>query len=355
MVPGISGGTMALIIGIYEELIESIRHLTRRSSWEFLIPLLLGIATAFFTLSTLFYTILNDPELRIFLYSVFLGLVAASVILLGKKKERWHGYDALIFMAGLSVGWFLTGHSWVSKSEETRYQIAIDLPQAREKSVINYKEGILFNLTHDELSIMVDKGYLSESHPIVNMATGQQELIENKTYPSRFNLKVFASGMMAVCAMLLPGISGSYLLNIIGMYAPAIAAVSDLSVALKSGTMDYDSLWFLISMGAGVAVGAALFSHFIAWLLENHHGTAVALLTGVMVGSLRSVWPFWATAWNVNPLRLKQGLELAPQYPTLPSFLSGDFAVAIIAALMAFSLVFVIEYLAKKRKTVSGS
>ena len=156
-------------------------------------------------------------------------------------------------------------------------------------------------------------------------------------------------GMAAISAMLLPGISGSYILNILGLYAPAIAALADFLAALKRGNLDTDAAWFLLSLATGILLGAALFSHVISWLLRRYHSLAISLLCGFMLGALPSVWPFWETAWRINPLRLTKGLDLVPLHPTLPP-LSLDSLLALAFLAAGFSLVLGIELLANNRK-----
>lgn len=288
IVPGISGGTMAFILGIYEELIDSIRHLNRVKSLLFLAPLLLGMASAFLILAAPFDAILHNPEWRVYLYAGFLGLVLASVVLLSKEMKRWRWQDGFFLVVGGIAAWLLTGNA-----PQAAYELA--------------------------------------------------------TTPLHFSFYVMFAGMAAISAMLLPGISGSYILNILGLYAPAIASLADLTAALKQGSFDSDAAWFLSSLGCGILLGAALFSHVIAWLLKRYHSLAIALLCGFMLGALPSVWPFWELAWRVNPYRLEKGLELVPIRPTLPP-LNLESLHAALFLLAGFTIVLGIEFLAKKQK-----
>lgn len=333
IVPGISGGTMAFILGIYEELIDSIRHLTRIRSLLFLAPLLLGMASAFLILAAPFDSILRNPEWRVYLYAGFLGLILASVVLLSKEMRRWRWQDVLFLLIGGIAAWLLTDTSL----QDTYERVAIEIPGAIGKKVINYQNGWL-EVSYDEKQALIRKG-----------------LIQGELSSSNYHFSFYAMvcGMAAISAMLLPGISGSYLLNILGLYAPAIAALADLLAAMKQGSVDTDAAWFLGSLGFGIILGAALFSHVISWLLKRYHSFTIALLCGFMLGALPTVWPFYELAWRVNPFRLDKGLDLVPLQPTLPPMsIETSFAVLFLTA--GFTLVLGIEFLAKKREAVRG-
>ena len=143
----------------------------------------------------------------------------------------------------------------------------------------------------------------------------------------QFDLYALFAGMAAISAMLLPGISG-ILLNVLGMYAPALGALADLSSGLIKGVIDRDAFFLLLSLGLGILAGAALFSHAIFWLLKHRHLFTLSLLTGFMLGALRSVWPFWKMGWRINPLSPDKGLELVLLKPELPDFFTVDFFIS---------------------------
>ena len=229
VVPGVSGGTIALILGIYEKLIDQVRAGAKalgtlakgdlKGFWRrvmsldfvFLIPLGIGVLLAVGGLASVLETQLEEnPEE---MAGLFFGLVAASVM----------------------IGWDL-----ISKRTSTHLAIVIVVAVA-----------IFFLL-----------GF--QSGPIADPSPG-----------------VFVgAGALAICAMILPGISGSFILLMIGMYAAVIGAVDDRAfgdVAL---------------VGIGAVVGLALFSTGLGWLLDNHGDTVMAAMVGLMLGSLRVLWPW---------------------------------------------------------------
>jgi putative membrane protein len=233
LVPGVSGGTVAFIAGIYDPLLHSLSALSGdglkavlkgdlRAAWvavngPFLLALALGIGAAIVSLATPLHWLLeNEPTL---LRAFFVGLVAASVPLVGKHVGGW-GLDAWVWAAvGCAVAGFITS-----------------LPPL-----------------------------VQSAHPAF----------------------LVAAGMLAICAMLLPGISGSFLLLILGAYAPVLLAVRTLDVTK------------IAAFGAGALLGLLAFSRVLKWLLETKRRPTLAILTGFLVGSLQALWPWKA---QVRPL-----------------------------------------------------
>ncbi|MFZ4433036.1 MAG: DUF368 domain-containing protein [Microthrixaceae bacterium] len=236
VVPGVSGGTVALVFAIYHRLIEAVRtgstalgrflkfdirggvESLRSVEWPFMLPLVAGIGVAVLLMSGIIESALTEYPVE--MAGLFTGLVGGSVVvawqLLTRRDPR-----RLLVLAGVGI---LT---WV---------------------LLGVREG-----TSDESVAQVSDPALW-------------------TY--------FAGGAVAICAMILPGISGSFILVMLGMYGPVLAAVNDrnlLPVAL---------------VFAGCVVGLALFSQVLHWALAEHYDTVMAGLIGLMVGSLRVLWPW---------------------------------------------------------------
>jgi putative membrane protein len=235
VVPGVSGGTMALIVGIYDKLIHAITSVDAqfikrllsfklkdaldRIDWPFLVMLFTGIlgAIVFFTrivpLQTLMFT---QPEL---IYGLYFGLITGSVILLiyVLKQITW------VSLAGLAIG-----------------------------TVI---------------------GYL-----VVNLVPTSTP----ETLPF-----VFMSGSIAITAMILPGISGSFLLLILGKYQFILSQIAALG-----GPETWSAITMLATFAVGMVVGLALFSRVLSWLLDHVYLFTITVLIGFLIGSLMVIWPF---------------------------------------------------------------
>lgn len=271
IVPGVSGGTMAFITGIYDRLLGAIAAvdfsllpMLRRRAWQeiwrhvdgtFLLLLMCGILLSVFSLARLITFWLETQPLL--LWSFFFGLILASALLLLRRVSDWRVPAAL----GLSFG-----------------------------AVLAALLGLLPAL----------------SLPAV--------------LPS-----FFVAGFIAICAMILPGISGSFILVLLGMYAPVLEAIETLHL----------SALLLFSVGAGL--GLLSFSRLLHYLISRHHGATLATLTGFLVGSLLVVWP-WKLPRDIA------GDMLAPVLPA--SYASvGDPQIPACVLLMAlgFAAVWLLE------------
>ena len=229
VVPGVSGGTIAFISGIYEELLDSIRSVNatalklllkfrlaefwRHINGRFLLPVLLGIAVAIFSLARLMtYLLVNHP---IGIWSFFFGLIVASALLVARQVGRWDWRTVLAFVVGVVAAWWIT----VATPAET---------------------------PNDWWFVML-------------------------------------SGAIAICAMILPGISGAFILLLLGKYQYIMHAVGEFDIPV------------IVVFVIGAAAGIISFSHLLSWLLKHWHDVTVAVLMGFMVGSLNKVWPWKET------------------------------------------------------------
>lgn len=227
VIPGVSGGTVALLVGIYEELISSISRLTeaqvwrnlRRGDvrgliddlpWRFLGVLLLGIMTAVLSLAHVLEQLLENYPVAV--WSVFFGLIAASVVSVRKRVSRWHLPTYSAFIVGTLLAFVMVGLSPTSSP------------------------------------------------------TGWWFLV--------------VSGFIAVCALILPGISGAFILVLLGKYERILAAVTNLDVVVLAGVV------------IGAVLGLLSIARVLRWTLARYHDLTIALLCGFMLGSLRKVWPW---------------------------------------------------------------
>lgn len=302
IVPGISGGTIAFIMGFYGDLLESLCTFSRQSfkdlfsgrltkfsktvAWEFLLALVLGIATSLIVFAKLLTHLLNDPEQRIILYSSFFGLILASVIVCARQVRQWSCLTVAAFTFSILAAWQITS---LSGAPWTLYT------------------------------------------------------------PQMFDPWLILCGALAVCALLLPGISGSYVLTILGIYIPVIMAISELTTGLSQGVWEQTAFLILANIGIGIVLGGVLFSHLIRWLLSHYHNLTIAVMTGFMLGAVRTIWPFWSSVYMLHPFHADRGLQLLVLDPYLPSLSSAQWWVAIPCAVAGFVLVFIIEGLANRK------
>ncbi|MFV0476935.1 MAG: DUF368 domain-containing protein [Parahaliea sp.] len=281
IVPGVSGGTIAFITGIYDRLLGSIRafDLTLlnlllkgqiNKAWRhvdggFLLALLVGIATSILSLARLIGWLLETHPVP--LWSFFFGLILASALVLIKQVDYWNPGRVTALVVGVAMALFVA---------------------------------------------------LS---PVLNLGEGMSA--------------IFAAGFIAVCAMILPGISGSFILVLLGMYATVLAAVRSLDLLL------------IAVFAAGAACGLMCFSRLLHWLLQRYHALTMALLTGFLLGSLLIVWP-WKRAldWVVDSHGELKPVQQVPLLPGQFFELTGQnpqFWLCLALAVLGMVLVWLIE------------
>ncbi|MGF1876339.1 DUF368 domain-containing protein [Photobacterium frigidiphilum] len=286
VVPGVSGGTIAFITGIYDTLLESIRRINPslirvikqqgiKGAFEhingtFLVLLFSGILTSIFTFARLITWMLHTHPIP--LWSFFFGLIIVSVIHMFKQVEQW---EITRFIA-VAAGAFFA------------YGITVLHPLAMEPTLLN----------------------------------------------------VVIAGAIAICAMILPGISGSFILLLLGMYGPVLAAAKSFDIVT------------LALFALGCLIGLLTFSHLLSWVLRHYRDIALTFLTGLMIGTLSKIWPWKEVlTWRTNssgeqvPL-LEQNLspfnfEQVTGQPSLIVY-------AIIATIVGFGVVWGLEKFADK-------
>lgn len=226
VVPGVSGGSIALITGIYEELLSSINSFDGqalkllfafklREFWDqingkFLFPLFLGIGLSIFTLAKVISYVLENHPIQ--MWSFFFGLIIISSISVAKEIKQWNTMTVLIGLVGVAIAYGVT----VITPAQTTNQLWF----------------------------------------------------------------IFLSGAIAICAMILPGISGSFILLLLGKYKYIMASVKELDILT------------IIVFALGCITGLLTFSRVISFLLKKYHNYAIALLSGFMIGSLNKIWPW---------------------------------------------------------------
>jgi putative membrane protein len=366
LIPGISGGTVAFIMGFYYQLLDSIKTINPSSlkllfsghpvlffkavAWQFLLTLVAGISFSFIALAGFVHFILEHEVYRTYFYSMFFGLIVASFWFCVRQVTKWNQKH----IAGLVLGAltaYLSAGPFVGPGGD--YAVKIELGQ-NLPPLSNYdlERGLLTFLSQKDLSVMVAKQVISDQS-IVYDALGEEVGVVKDLMPLKnvlsIDIWIMFCGALAVCALLLPGISGSYLLTLLGVYPSVIEALADLTDGLKSFTLDWDAFYLLSSLALGIILGLLIFSRFVSWLIRCHSDFTIATLSGFMIGAIGSVWPFWNYVLYLNPLKIHKGPQLALLAPVFPPILSKVFIVALFFALAGFYLVIGIERLSSRK------
>lgn len=257
IVPGVSGGTIALILGHYERLVTAIsrvdghllglvkrRQLSAAAEYldlRFLIALGAGIATGIVGLASLMHYLLEHQQA--YTYAVFFGLILGSSWLVAARLGRWRWSSVVLLLLGAVLAW----------------QICRLTPGHRELTVIN----------------------------------------------------AFLAATVAICAMILPGISGAFVLLLLGLYHP----ITELIKGLPRGEFSVQGLIIIVTFALGCAVGLLAFTRLLKWLLARHHDPTMACLVGLMLGSLYKIWPFQQVTAETASLPFKEQIYV-PVSPT---------------------------------------
>jgi putative membrane protein len=264
LVPGVSGGTIAFVFGIYDELLYSIKIITGRVPkliltgnfkqafllipFSFLIPLVFGLATAIFGFVQIVSFLLETQP--VLLWSFFFGLVLGSAFIISGRITKWTINRFLFLILGFILTFIIVGLPSLGGSEAP--------------------------------------------------------------------FAVFTTGAIAITAMILPGISGSLIMVSLGQYEVIINAVAERD------------FFVLFIFAVGAIMGLALFVRLLTWLMKNYHSAVIAFLIGVMIGSLRQVWPWQDVNINGIATNVFPSIDLSVFWP-------------IMLAIIGFIIVFILE------------
>ena len=298
VVPGVSGGTIAFITGIYEELIKTIDGLDisilgslRENGFVktfnaynlgFLGSLLAGIAISILSLAKLITFLLTTYPILV--WSFFFGLVLASVWYIGSQISKWGAVTIAFIIGGTALSYYIT-------------------------------------------------------------------IAEPLGSPDSWWYVIF-SGFVAIIAMILPGVSGAFLLLLLGSYETVLGAITGLTEALVAGDWSAASSYFLTLclFAVGCILGLKLFSRVLTWLFKNHKNWTLALLTGFMLGSLNKLWP-WK---EVLKYRTNSHSEEVPflEKSIMPNHFDGNPQIlwAVVLMVVGFLLIFLLERWASKKQ-----
>jgi len=283
VVPGVSGGTMAVALGIYHQLLDAITSANRKAlttllrfklsetlgivHWRFLGCLALGIGIGIGVMVKVVklpaMVMASNPH-RPLVYAVFFGMVLSSALVIGRQLERWSTARVLASVAGAAVGF-----------------------------------GIV---------------------TLVPVATPEHPLF------------IFMCGAIAICAMLLPGISGSFILLILGKYAYVLGALSTLDLTV------------IVPFVLGCLTGLLAFSRLLKWLLDRWHDTVLAGLIGLLIGSLWRIWPYQ----HIEEVMVRDKPRIIGATPFLPDVIDIKLVIGLVAGVLFVAGLEV--YAAKRRK-----
>ena len=290
IVPGVSGGTIAIITGVYEELLKTINGLdfkilnelkkgNIKKIWKnynlnFLFFLGFGILSSIIILSHFILIILNDYPVA--LWSLFLGLISSSIIFLFKSTTKLN-FNSSKFLIPSQIYFLITG-----------------------------------------LFIALYVQTLSAGNTDIN------------------SIYLFVCGMISITAMLLPGVSGAYILVLLGAYETMLITLKEIS------QLNSDYFMNFISFVLGALLSVKLFSKLLTWSYENHKDNTLFCLIGFMIGSLPTLWP-----WKYN---IDSNLFLDKLYIPENYLNNSEFREGILFFVLGISVVLILEFISTKNE-----
>ena len=289
VIPGVSGGTIAFLMGIYQELIDSIKSVSSSSIklllkgkivefWKaingtFLVSLFIGILASVFSLARLMKYLLEFHPIP--LWSFFFGLILASSVVILRELDKWSIQNIIALVVGIACAAYIC-------------------------------------------------------------------LVSPSQTPEEYWF-IFLSGAIAICAMILPGISGSFILLLLGKYHFIMSAVTELNIPV------------IVVFGVGAVLGILAFSHLLSWLLKKFYMATIALLSGFMLGSLLKVWPWKEQVVAGVAEVVEEGAPIV-EYPVLPGKFeaitggSAQLGEAILFVCIGIAVVVIIEVASHKKE-----
>lgn len=317
VVPGVSGGTIAFISGIYEEFIDSLKSLNLKALkilfkqgigpfWKhinggFLLSLFLGILISFASLAKgLSYLLNHNP---VVLWGFFFGLIIASIAMVGKQVSKWDLGSIIAVSLGTAISFWIT-------------------------------------------------------------------ILEPSTAPDNLWF-IFMAGFIAIIAMILPGISGSFILLLLGAYSTILSTFSNLLKAF--GAFSFSDIVLhgtkILVFALGAITGLLSFSRVLSWLFKRYSNIVLALLTGFMIGSLNKIWPWKSTSSvrihhqgkedesiipfiqeNVWPSHYSEINDIEQQLTILPNK-DPQMLSVILLAILGIAVIFILEKLGSRKKS----
>jgi putative membrane protein len=283
VVPGVSGGTIAFISGIYNELIDSINEFNfskikmlktdglqatfKAVNGYFLLSLFTGIGISVLSLAKLFKYLLETHPILV--WAFFFGLVLASILFIAKQITKWNTINIILLLIGVGVAYYIT--------------------------------------------IIPAMGSVNNSP-----------------------LFLILAGALAICAMILPGISGAFILLLLGAYKPALDAIHN---------HDIKKIAFL---AIGAIVGLLSFAKVLKWLFNHYKNATLAILTGFVIGSLNKIWPWKKVLKTV----IIDGKTKILQEKSISPFVveNNHLMIAILLAVIGFSLIIILEKLGNNKE-----
>jgi len=390
VIPGVSGGTMALVLGIYRELVETIKNLSPRilflilrwlkgrpasgldsirkevlrMNLEFMFILLAGIGTAIVIGSAVIPSLMDSypVAMRAFFFGLILASVYVPLKMVGSKSTRTLIIVGLTGVFGVGIGYTFTNPSHTFETT-SRFSTVVSIegeslkdltrrgPSAWSSDRVfwapeNAPLRAAFSHENPEAFSKLEALHQAQQDLVVDKETMKARALpyEELILPANVSVQVpqpavwfvFVAGLVAICAMILPGISGSYILLIFGLYFFILNALKGFLSTLASGSIPIAQGTYVLVFCLGCLIGILSFARLLSYLLRKHAAPTLGILVGLMIGCLRGIWPF-------------RGMEGGIEVNVIPASFDASVSIALICCVAGMAIVGGITWLGHKK------
>ena len=362
--PSISGATVYYVVGIYRNLLESITRawdaffaairqrsfspLINEPALRYLLVLKAGVVFSFLSFAHTILVCLQDERTRPLLFSIFFGFVLGSAFLCLRQVLSWNIRRTSLFVLGLTLGLCLVYNPTLFPESLYSVPVTVNLTPAAN---VDVEHARLLHVPFSALESIARQGVLDTSNSIIDEHTSLPISLESKGFVSLLPFQPYTimTGVIVALALLMPGVSGSYILNVLGSYCTVLSAIMAVVSGIFCFSFPVEAWGLLLNLGIGVLVGLLFLSKIVLRFFEKYPCSTQAFVSGMMFGSIFCLWPFQKVAFVIDPLRVKQGLLLVGLERYVPSLHECATSWPLLLATMcAFCAVFFLRRFSKQ-------
>ncbi len=356
LIPGVSGGTVAFICGLHPKLLMGLKTLRlasvknpKKIAWFVLTSVAFGIVTTIALGSHLVFHLLNHNIYQGLLRALFMGLIIGSVFYCIRQVPKWRFYQYALLIMGILVA-FSISYFCTRYSSEPLFDVPLEIAAPEkvlnEASNYDYHKKLLKNVNWSNLKALyqdelIDSDTWIFSHDFDRFLQVESCLERNQNIA--FYIKLGVCGALSIGAMILPGISGNQVMQMMGCYETIIQAIALWTEGIFRGSFINGSFWILFSLGIGILVGLATFSRLLIYFYQKYFSITLSALIGFMIGSIPNLWPFWKVTYHISLLKDRYYLTLQRLRPELPALTSYQTGLALAMMVLGVAIVIMLE------------
>lgn len=356
LIPGVSGGTVAFILGLHPDFLKSLKSIRlsalrhpKQIAWFVLTAIGFGMVTSIALGSHAIYFLLNHNIYQCLFRSLFMGLVIGSIFFCIRQIAQWNIARFLALTVGIVTA-FSISHFCTRYSTEPLYDVPLEIkaPESVLHGASNYdhQNKLLKNVKWSNLKALYEDDFIDYNTMIFSHDNNSFQQVDScleQKHHVAYHGKLALCGALSIGAMILPGISGNQVMQLMGCYDPIIEAIAIWTGGVFKGELFNPSFWMLLWFGIGILSGIATFSRVLIYFYRRYFTTTLSALVGFMIGSLPNLWPFWSVTYHIQLLKDRYRLALQRVNPELPALTSYQTGLALAMLLIGVALIVFIE------------